>query len=88
LSLSRTDIDALWENYLVSERVKSNKWVNYWFWRTREQKEIDFIEESEGKTSAYETSMEAMPSARVDVYMRIGAQRRSPKGIELARSAK
>ena len=55
---SRTDIGALWENYLVSERIKylnySNKWVHYWFWRTREQKEIDFIEESEGKTSAYE----------------------------------
>jgi predicted AAA+ superfamily ATPase len=55
---SRTDVGALWENYLVSERIKylnySNKWVNCWFWRTREQKEIDFIEESEGKTSAYE----------------------------------
>ncbi|MGV8133615.1 MAG: ATP-binding protein [Mangrovibacterium sp.] len=64
---SRTDVGALWENYLVSERIKylnySNKWVNYWFWRTREQKEIDFIEESEGKISAYEFKWD--PDARV-----------------------
>ncbi|MGD9555695.1 MAG: ATP-binding protein [Mangrovibacterium sp.] len=64
---SRTDVGALWENYLVSERIKylnySNKWVNCWFWRTREQKEIDFIEESEGKISAYEFKWD--PDARV-----------------------
>ena len=64
---SRSDVGALWENYLVSERIKylnySNKWVNYWFWRTREQKEIDFIEESEGKISAYEFKWN--PDARV-----------------------
>lgn len=55
---SRQDVGALWENFLVSERIKhlnySGKWVNYWFWRTKEQKEIDFIEESDGKIMAYE----------------------------------
>jgi predicted AAA+ superfamily ATPase len=55
---NRTDIGALWENFLISERVKhlnyNNKWVNSWFWRTKEQKEIDYIEESDGKISAYE----------------------------------
>ncbi len=54
----RADIGALWENFLVSERIKylhySRKWSNYWFWRTREQKEIDYIEESDGIVRAYE----------------------------------
>ena len=55
---TRTDIGALWENFLISERVKalhySNKWSNYWYWRTKEQKEIDYIEESDGHITAYE----------------------------------
>ena len=55
---SREDIGALWENYLVSERIKylnySSSWANYWYWRTKEQKEIDFIEESDGKINSYE----------------------------------
>lgn len=55
---TRADIGALWENFLVSERIKhlhySGKWVNYWYWRTKEQKEIDFLEEFDGKIRAYE----------------------------------
>jgi predicted AAA+ superfamily ATPase len=55
---SRNDVGALWENFLIAERIKylnyNKKWVNSWFWRTKEQKEIDFIEESDGEISAYE----------------------------------
>lgn len=55
---SRADIGALWENFVISERIKhlnySGKWVNYWYWRTKEQKEIDFVEESDGQLMAYE----------------------------------
>jgi predicted AAA+ superfamily ATPase len=55
---SREDVGALWENFIISERIKhlhySGKWVNYWYWRTKEQKEIDFIEEADGKITAYE----------------------------------
>jgi predicted AAA+ superfamily ATPase len=55
---NRTDTGALWENFLVSERIKylaySQKWVNYWYWRTKEQQEIDFIEETDGQLFAYE----------------------------------
>lgn len=55
---NRTDIEALWENYLVSERVKylayQQKWVNNWYWRTTEQQEIDYVEEENGQLSAYE----------------------------------
>lgn len=55
---NRTDIGALWENYVVSERVKylayQQKWVNNWYWRTTEQQEIDYVEEENGQLSAYE----------------------------------
>lgn len=54
----RNDIGALWENFLVSERIKfvnySGKWINYWFWRTRDQQEIDFVEEFDGAIKTYE----------------------------------
>jgi len=54
----RTDAGALWENYVVSERMKFNeynkRWPNSWFWRTKDQKEIDYIEEKDGLISAYE----------------------------------
>jgi predicted AAA+ superfamily ATPase len=55
---NRTDIGALWENYLVSERIKylayHQKWVNNWYWRTTEQQEIDYVEEENGQLSAFE----------------------------------
>ncbi|MCL2435089.1 MAG: ATP-binding protein [Lentimicrobiaceae bacterium] len=54
----RTDIGALWENFIISERIKhlnyNGLWVNSWFWRTVEQKEIDYLEEADGQLSAYE----------------------------------
>lgn len=55
---NRTDTGALWENYLISERKKhlhySMQWPNVWFWRTKQQNEIDYLEERNGKLSAYE----------------------------------
>lgn len=54
----RTDKGALWENYLMSERMKSNhynkRWSNTFFWRTQAKQEIDYIEERDGKLFAYE----------------------------------
>jgi predicted AAA+ superfamily ATPase len=54
----RDDKGNLWENFLVSERIKKlhyNKvWANSYFWRTKDQKEIDYIEESDGSISAFE----------------------------------
>ncbi|NWF89031.1 MAG: ATP-binding protein [Ignavibacteriaceae bacterium] len=54
----RNDIGALWENYCISERIKSNSYaqrnVNCYFWRTYDQKEIDYVEESGGKITGYE----------------------------------
>lgn len=54
----RQDIGALWENFVISERLKFNSynelWTNTYFWRTKEQKEIDYIEDSDGILSAFE----------------------------------
>ncbi len=54
----RTDKGALWENFLVSERIKKLNydgiWSNSYFWRTTSQVEIDYIEERDGRLMAYE----------------------------------
>jgi len=54
----RDDIGKLWENFLVSERLKRNSYLenyaNSWFWRTHQQQEIDYIEELDGRLYAYE----------------------------------
>lgn len=54
----RQDIGALWENWILSERIKylqyHQQWVNGYFWRSTQQKEIDYIEEKDGRISAYE----------------------------------
>ena len=54
----RDDIGALWENYLITERLKKQEYlgqsVNAYFWRTYDKKEIDLVEESEGQLSGFE----------------------------------
>ncbi|MEA2043350.1 MAG: ATP-binding protein [Bacteroidota bacterium] len=54
----RNDTGQLWENYLVSERVKHlsyNKlFTDTYFWRSYSQQEIDWVEEKDGKLNAYE----------------------------------
>jgi predicted AAA+ superfamily ATPase len=56
--LQRTDVGALWENFAVSERMKYiehyDRYCNRYFWRNHKQKEIDYIEEYDGKLHAYE----------------------------------
>jgi len=54
----RNDIGSLWENFIFMERLKKrgyrNIFANCYFWRTWDQKEIDLIEEREGKLYGYE----------------------------------
>jgi predicted AAA+ superfamily ATPase len=54
----RNDIGALWENLMISERIKYNEYRrlfrNIYFWRTSRQQEIDYLEEYDGKLHAYE----------------------------------
>jgi len=55
---SRSDTGALWENFLISERFKllgnCDLEIKFFFWRTTQQQEIDFLEERNGKLFAYE----------------------------------
>lgn len=54
----RDDTGKLWENFLMSERLKllnnNIEFVNRYFWRTYDQKEIDLIEEKGGRLFTYE----------------------------------
>lgn len=54
----RNDVGQLWENYVLMERKKLREYggigANVYFWRTYDQKEIDCIEEREGKLFGYE----------------------------------
>ncbi len=54
----RNDIGQLWENYIVSERIKLQHYQgwpsNNYFWRTYDQQEIDWIEERDGKLFGFE----------------------------------
>lgn len=55
---TRNDVGQLWENYLFMERMKRNEYknisANIYFWRTWDKKEIDLVEEREGKLFGYE----------------------------------
>lgn len=55
---SRDDIGMIWENYVIMERMKKQEYLrisaNNFFWRTYDKREIDLIEEREGKLFGYE----------------------------------
>ena len=55
---SRNDVGQLWENYMISERIKFQEYnrisSNNYFWRTYEQQEIDWVEERDGSLFGYE----------------------------------
>jgi len=54
----RQDTGALWENFMVSERIKQNSYSRdyrkSYFWRTQTQQEIDLLEEKDGILYAFE----------------------------------
>ncbi len=55
---SRNDIGALWENFIVTERLKKRSYAgiygNIYFWRTYDGKEIDYVEERDGGLFGFE----------------------------------
>jgi predicted AAA+ superfamily ATPase len=65
----RADKGALWENFLMAERLKKivyrNQHCNRFFWRTRQQQEIDYIEEFDGVLNTYEFKFMANATARL-----------------------
>lgn len=71
----RPDTNTLWENYLISERIKRNTYLQNlavpYFWRTYDKQEINWIEEANGQLSGYE-------------FKWYGGRARFPKGFQKA----
>lgn len=77
----RTDKGALWENFLISERIKLQQYnelyTNNYFWRTVQKQEIDFVEETNGQVTAYEFKWNSkgkakIPASFINLYNAIG----------------
>ena len=65
------DKGQIWENFLISERHKQNHYqdrvVHTYFWRTKQQQEVDFLEESNGKLRAFEFKCSAKKQAKLPI---------------------
>ena len=80
----RDDKGAIWENYLVMERLKKQEYTgmsytNY-FWRTYDKKEVDWIEEREGRLFAYEfkwnpSAKAILPKEFIEAYPQTSFER-------------
>ncbi len=71
----RADKGALWENFLISERIKLQnyhlQYTNNYFWRTVQKQEIDFIEERNGQIDAFEFKWKKRPKDKIpSVFLR------------------
>ncbi|MDR0506262.1 MAG: ATP-binding protein [Dysgonamonadaceae bacterium] len=66
----RNDRGALWENFMISERIKklnyNDIYANSWFWRTKDQSEIDYLEEKDGQISAFEFKVNQKKKATIN----------------------
>jgi hypothetical protein len=80
----RTDIGMLWENYIISERIKYNSYnqagSKMYFWRNFQQREIDLIELKNNFLNAYEIkyskdSKAKIPLAFKSAYPEAGFQK-------------
>ena len=65
----RVDKGALWENFLVSERRKQNVYkdtfAKMYFWRTKQQQEVDFVEENGDIITGYEFKWKSKKGKRL-----------------------
>ncbi len=65
----RQDLGQLWENFVISERMKhleyNEIWANTYFWRTKQQQEIDYLEEADGRIHAYEIKWNPKAKAKL-----------------------
>lgn len=76
----RVDKGSLWENFLISERRKQNLYKDTFakmhFWRTKQQQEIDFVEESNGQIVGFEfkwnTKKTKFPQNFIETYQAEG----------------
>ncbi len=65
----RDDVGMLWENMMVSERIKRNSYsrsyAQMYFWRTQQQQEVDLIEEQDGRLTAFEFKWNSQKKAKL-----------------------
>jgi predicted AAA+ superfamily ATPase len=87
----RTDVGSLWENYIISERIKhlniQQNEANSFFWRTTQQQEIDYIEKYDGQILACEIKWNAKVSYKIPLtfsanYTNISTKIISPENYE------
>lgn len=87
----RTDIGSLWENYIISERIKhlniQQNEANSYFWRTTQQQEIDYIEKNEDQILACEIKWNAKTKYKIPVtfstnYTNVSSKIVSPENYE------
>lgn len=71
---TRVDIGALWENFLIIERIKKHEYDQnlntYFFWRTYQQAEVDFIEKEGNNLTAYEFKWQGTKSATPKLFQK------------------
>lgn len=88
---ARTDTGALWENFVIAERMKFLRYQNidtsHYFWRTTQQQEIDLIEETTDKLMAFEfkwskTERVRFPQTFTENYPNVETRIISPENIE------
>jgi len=55
--------------FLISERMKMNaynkRWVNRYFWRTKAQQEVDYLEETDGELYGFEFKWSPKSKGRI-----------------------
>ncbi len=65
----RQDVGALWENFMISERMKYLNYnkirANRFFWRTKAQQEVDYLEEREGNLYGYEFKWNPLSKGKI-----------------------
>ena len=65
----RNDVGALWENLMMSERVKCNayagSYAQLYFWRTHDQSEIDLVEDEDGLLRTFEFKWNTKKAVRM-----------------------
>lgn len=65
----RQDTGALWENFLMAERMKQNVYkatfAKMYFWRTKQQQEVDLVEEKEGVVTGFEFKWNAKKNVKL-----------------------
>ncbi|MCK9270715.1 MAG: ATP-binding protein [Bacteroidales bacterium] len=65
----RSDKNALWENFLISERVKQIEYkqslARIYFWRTKQLQEVDFVEEESNKITGFEFKWKKKTNVRL-----------------------